>query len=234
MDKAGAKIYSARMNIVITGVTRGLGRALAEAFITDGHAIFGCGRNVSAIESLKSDYPQHHWSSLDITDAEGLKQWAADVAKETPIDLVIQNAAILLDPQPLHEVKEADFRKILEVNVLGPHLVTRAFLPHLLSRGQGMIIYLSSGAGRMGLPSIGAYCTSKWAVEGYAKSLAAELPAGIAAVPLSPGMVNTDMLRQSYPDTASDHQSPEIWAKAAVPYILSLRPHQSGESLTTP
>ena len=222
------------MNIVITGVTKGLGQALAHAFIAEGHSVSGCGRSAAAIESLKGDYPEHNWRVLDITDADGLSKWAADVAQKHSIDLVIQNAAILLDPEPLHKVGEADFRQILEVNVLGPHLVTRAFLPYLLKQGEGMIVFLSSGAGRMGLPGIGAYCTTKWAVEGYAKSLAAELPPKVAAIPLSPGMVNTDMLQQSYPDSASNHQSPEIWAKAAVPYILSLRPHQSGESLTTP
>jgi NAD(P)-dependent dehydrogenase (short-subunit alcohol dehydrogenase family) len=73
---------------------------------------------------------------------------------------------------------------------------------------------------------------SKWALEGLTKALAAELPAGMAAVPLNPGVIDTDMLRSCWAEGAAGHPKAEAWAKHAAPFILKLGPKQNGESVS--
>jgi NAD(P)-dependent dehydrogenase (short-subunit alcohol dehydrogenase family) len=79
---------------------------------------------------------------------------------------------------------------------------------------------------------VAPYCASKYAIEGMTKALAEELPAGMAAVPLSPGVVDTDMLRSAWGDGAASHPRPEEWAERAVPFLLGLGPEENGRSLT--
>ncbi|MEZ6113404.1 MAG: SDR family NAD(P)-dependent oxidoreductase [Pirellulaceae bacterium] len=81
---------------------------------------------------------------------------------------------------------------------------------------------------------MGPYCASKYAIEGLTKTLAYELPRTMAAIPLTPGMVHTDMLDSCLGSSAVLHPDPKSWAARAVPFILSLTPKQSGESLQVP
>ena len=99
-------------------------------------------------------------------------------------------------------------------------------------RGQGVIVNVSSGWGRSVSSGVAPYCASKWAIEGLTKALAEELPAGMAAVPLNPGVIDTDMLRQCWSVEASKYPKAEVWAKAAAPFILGLGPKQNGQSVT--
>jgi NAD(P)-dependent dehydrogenase (short-subunit alcohol dehydrogenase family) len=125
--------------------------------------------------------------------------------------------------------------RLFQINVLGLLNVTRAFVPAMVKAGRGVIVNLSSGAGRQGYPRIGVYGATKYAVEGLTKSLAAELPSGLAAIPLSPGVINTEMLRHSMgEETAATHPDPETWVKKAQPFILGLGPEDNGKSLTVP
>jgi NAD(P)-dependent dehydrogenase (short-subunit alcohol dehydrogenase family) len=77
---------------------------------------------------------------------------------------------------------------------------------------------------------VAPYCASKYAIEGLTKALAQELPAGMAAVPLNPGVIDTDMLRQAWSDGASSYPKAGAWAKVAAPYILKLGPKDNGQS----
>ena len=76
------------------------------------------------------------------------------------------------------------------------------------------------------------YCATKWAIEGLTQSLAQELPEGMAAVPLNPGVINTDMLRSCFGPSAADFVSAEEWAEIAIPFLLELGPGHNGQSLT--
>jgi NAD(P)-dependent dehydrogenase (short-subunit alcohol dehydrogenase family) len=104
----------------------------------------------------------------------------------------------------------------------------------MLEQQKGIIINLSSGWGRSTSPQVASYCASKWAIEGLTKALAQELPAGMAAIPLSPGIIHTDMLEICYGDHAADYTSLQTWVKKAVPYILGLSFKDNGVSLTVP
>ena len=102
----------------------------------------------------------------------------------------------------------------------------------MVARGSGVIVNFSSGWGRSTSAGFAPYCASKFAIEGLTKSLAQELPAGMAAVPLNPGVINTDMLRQSWSAGAANFPKAGVWAKTAAPFILSLGAKDNGQSVS--
>lgn len=108
----------------------------------------------------------------------------------------------------------------------------RHFLPAMIEHGSGLIINFSSGWGRTSATGFAPYCASKWAIEGLTRTLAQELPKGLAAIPLNPGIIDTDMLRRSFGEEAAEYESAAVWAERAVPFILKLTPRQNGKALT--
>jgi NAD(P)-dependent dehydrogenase (short-subunit alcohol dehydrogenase family) len=102
----------------------------------------------------------------------------------------------------------------------------------MVERKSGVIVNFSSGWGRGVSPEVAPYCASKFAIEGLTKALAEELPEGMVAVPLNPGIINTGMLRQAWADGANAYPSPESWAQRAVPFILGISAKDNGRSLT--
>jgi NAD(P)-dependent dehydrogenase (short-subunit alcohol dehydrogenase family) len=135
-------------------------------------------------------------------------------------------------PAPLWEVPADDFDAVIDVNVKGMANVIRAFVPAMVARKRGVIVNLSSGWGRSTSPEVAPYCASKYAVEGLTLALAQELPRGMAAVPLNPGVIDTDMLRQAWADGASSYPKADQWAKSAAPFLLALGEKDNGRSLT--
>jgi NAD(P)-dependent dehydrogenase (short-subunit alcohol dehydrogenase family) len=222
------------MKIVISGVTRGLGRALAEEFIRLGHTVAGCGRGAEGIIDLRFAYgAPHSFDVADVADPVKVGIWAAKVLGfgEAP-DLLINNAAIMNRPAPLWQVPPEEAKRLIDINVTGTINVIREFVPPMVAARKGVIINLSSGWGRSVSPEVAPYCASKWAIEGLTKALAEELPEGMAAIPLNPGVIDTDMLRIAWADGASAHRKADAWAKVAAPYILKLGPAENGQSVT--
>lgn len=225
----------AAKKIVLTGCTRGLGRALLEEWILNGHLLAGCGRNEGTVRELRNRFgPPHRFDAVDVSDAEAVHRWAGDVLREGAPDLLVNNAAVMHEPAPFWEIPREAIQQNYQVNLMGTVHVLQAFLPAFVEAGRGMIVNLSSGAGRSGIPRISVYGSTKWAIEGLSKSIAAELPEGVGIVPLSPGMVDTDMLRACYGDQAAEHRTAQAWAKVAASFILGLTPAQSGQSISTP
>ncbi len=223
--------------ILITGVSRGIGRALVGEFVKAGHTVYGCARGEVGIEELETRFGgPHRFRQADVSDETQVRDWAGELlgAKLPPPDLLINNAALINANAPLWEVPASEFDKLMAVNVNGVANVIRAFLPAMLEAGRGVIVNLSSGWGRSTSPEVVPYCTSKWAIEGLTQGLALELPSELAAVALSPGTVDTDMLRSCMGEGASSAPSPEAWAKRAAPFILKLGPKDSGQPLTVP
>lgn len=222
------------MNIVITGVTRGLGRALAEQFIASGHTVFGCGTGGEAIFDLRLTYAApHDFAVVDVAQDVKVSIWAAGVlASIGAPDLLINNAAVINTPAPLWEHDDLAFTKVVNVNVRGVANVIRHFVPAMVARKKGVIVNLSSGWGRSVSGGMAPYCMSKWAIEGLTKALAEDLPPGMAAVPLNPGVIDTDMLRIAWAEGAAGFPKPEAWAAKAAPFLLGLGPKDNGKSLT--
>ena len=102
----------------------------------------------------------------------------------------------------------------------------------MIRRGSGVIVNFSSGWGRSTSPDVGPYCTTKHAVEGFSGSLAHDLPEGLASVCLSPGVIDTEMLRKCLPDTARTTDGPGPWAKRNVDALLALGPADNGRSMS--
>ena len=226
----GAKI------ILITGVTRGLGRAMAEEFIRLGHTVIGCGRSETGIVELQTKFqPPHDFDIVDVADDRAVGAWAREVlGKHTAPDLLLNNAALINRSAPLWEVPAEEFSEVIAVNIEGVVNVIRHFLPAMLKRRNGVIVNFSSGWGRSTDANVAPYCATKWAIEGLTQALAQELPPGMAAVPLNPGIIATDMLRSSFGVSASGYPPPERWAKTAAPFLLKISASDNGKALTAP
>jgi len=220
--------------IVVTGATRGLGRALVPHFVQVGHRVAGCGRSADHVAELRRQFGSPHlFAAIDVTDAAAVAAWAKDVLQHLgPPDLLVNNAAVMNKLAPLWAIAADDFDRLIDVNVKGVANAIRAFVPSMVKRKSGVIVNLSSGWGRSTAPEVAPYCASKYAIEGLTLALARELPAGMAAVPLNPGVIDTDMLRQSWGEEAGGYQKPEAWAKRAALFLLNLRASHNGRSLT--
>jgi NAD(P)-dependent dehydrogenase (short-subunit alcohol dehydrogenase family) len=174
-------------------------------------------------------------ASVDVSDASQVFAWAERLKRQGHVpDLLITNAALINSPAPLWNVPTAEISAIIATNVLGTMYVLQAFLPAMIEQGRGVIVAISSGWGRTTDPDFAPYCCSKFAVEGLMQSVAQELPANLAVVSLSPGIVKTEMLIRCWGERAMDYEEPEVWAKRAAPFILDLSPEQNGATLTVP
>lgn len=224
------------MNIVITGVTRGLGRSLAEWYIAQDHTVSGCGRSGMEIFELRSTHPeQHNFDAVDVTETIKVEMWAERIlGVHGAPDFLINNAGLVNHPAPLWKVPAKEFSKLIDVNIKGVANVIRAFVPAMVEAKRGVIVNLSSGWGRSTSPEVAPYCATKWAIEGLTKALAQELPAGMAAVPLNPGVINTAMLQICFGESAANYPKAEEWARRAGPFILQLGPKDNGQSVSVP
>ena len=222
--------------IVITGATKGLGRALTEQYIQLGHMVIGCGRSVNSIKSMSNSYPGNtDFQVLDISDHKKVRSWAKDVLNKFGApDFLLNNAGIINKNAALWDVSEQELSDVIDINIKGVYNTIKEFVPNIIKVGKGTVDKFSSGWGRSTSPEVAPYCTSKWAVEGLSKSLAQELPEGMVSVALNPGVINTDMLRSCWNENAEMYEKPEIWAKRVAPFILNINPKDNGASLTAP
>lgn len=222
--------------IIITGVTRGLGRAMAEGFIHAGHTVAGCGRSNAGIEELSRKFPApHSFCTVDVTNDKQVQTWAEQLLKTRGApDLLINNAALINENAPLWEITAEEFDRVIDVNIKGVANVIRHFVPSMVQRNRGVIVNFSSGWGRSTSPEVAPYCATKWAMEGLTQALAQELPANMAAIPLNPGVIDTPMLQSAFGSSAHAYPKPQDWAKNAIPFLLKLSPRNNGQSLSVP
>jgi NAD(P)-dependent dehydrogenase (short-subunit alcohol dehydrogenase family) len=222
--------------ILITGVSRGLGRAMAEEFIRLGHTVLGCGRSEKEIGQLRKQFAApHDFAVVDVSADEQVAAWAKRILKSHGApDLLLNSAGLINRNARLWEVGAQEFSDVIDVNLKGVANVIRHFVPEMVKRKSGVIVNFSSGWGRSTAAEVAPYCATKWAIEGLTQALAQELPPGMAAVPLNPGIINTDMLRSCFGGSASSYPTPQEWAKIAVPFLLKLGPSDNGRLLTVP
>jgi NAD(P)-dependent dehydrogenase (short-subunit alcohol dehydrogenase family) len=177
----------------------------------------------------------HSFRAVDVAADEQVRDWAEKLLSDVgPPELLINNAAIVNHTAPLWEVSADEFDRVIDIDIKGTANVLRHFLPAMIKRGRGVVVNFSSGWGRSTSPEVAPYCAAKYAIEGLTKALAQELPASMAAVPLNPGIIDTDMLRICFGGEAGSYPDPTQWAERAVPYILGLGPDENGQSLSVP
>ncbi|MFZ7759617.1 SDR family oxidoreductase [Bacillus thuringiensis] len=224
-------------SVIITGVTQGLGRAMVDRFHELGWNIYGCGRSKDKIEELKKQYSKiHDFQVIDVSDFQQVNNWANYILnRHTAPDMIINNASIVNQNAQLWKITAQEFENVMNVNVNGVVNVIRAFVPAMVARKEGIIINMSSSWGREGEAELAPYCASKFAIEGITKSMALELPHGMAVVALDPGgSISTPMLKSCAPQYINESPTPETWSHKATQYILNITIDKNGDSLTCP
>jgi NAD(P)-dependent dehydrogenase (short-subunit alcohol dehydrogenase family) len=219
--------------VIVTGVAHGLGRAMTEELIALGHQVTGCDVDAEAIAHLQQQFPQHHFSPVDVTNDSQVQVWVAAMRQrhQAP-DLLINNAGVMHPLAPLWEISAATFDRVIDVNVKGVVTVIRHVVPLMLARQQGIIVNISAKWGRTAAPQAAPFCASKWAIEGLTQALAQELPAGMAAVTFSPQAVHTQALEIIHgAEKAKNYIAPDSWAAQTIPVLLSICPEMNGRSL---
>ncbi|MEH7178898.1 SDR family NAD(P)-dependent oxidoreductase [Neobacillus vireti] len=203
--------------VMITGASKGLGRALTLAFAKEGASLAICARTPKGILEVKEEAEALGAKVLavtaDISLTRDVERFVAMTEEEFgQIDILINNASILgPSPMPLLlDYPEDDFAEVLRVNSMSTFLVTRRVIPGMLQRNQGSIINVTSEAGNVGYAGWGAYGISKFAVEGLTETWADELSSTNVRVNMvDPGEMDTDMHRLAVPDCDYSLAKPE-------------------------
>lgn len=196
---------------LITGSSRGLGRALADAVLGAGHRLLATARDARDLAGLGAR--EHlRTAALDVTDAAAARA-AVDSAISAfgRLDVVVNNAGYI-KANSVEDLSEDEFRRQMEINFFGVYNVTRAALPVMRRQRDGHIIQISSIGGRRATPGLAAYQSAKWAVGGFSEVLAREVaPLGIRVTCVEPGGMRTDMFGLSMlTDTLSPDYEPTI------------------------
>ena len=210
---------------------------MVNSFIKRGDCtVIGCARDQKAIDELAAQYPEPHmFQVVDVSDDSAVEAFTKTVVDKVDVpDLLINNAAIINRNAALWEFSSDEFSDIVDINIKGVVNMIRHFVPVMIENESGVIVNFSSGWGRSTSPKVAPYCITKYAIEGLSSALAQELPIGLAVISLSPGVIDTDMLRSAWGDEASVYPSPEEWAVTAVPFIEKLGVKDNGRSLSTP
>ena len=179
--------------VVVTGASSGIGAACARALAQAGYLVFAGIRNEADAPALRAAHARIRPLTIDVGDATAIRAAAATVtAAGVPLRGLINNAGIGI-AGPLEYLPIADIRRQFEVNVFGAIAVTQAFLPELRA-SRGRIVFIGSISGRLPMPFIAPYSSSKFALRALADAWRVELaPAGVAVTLIEPGSVSTPM-----------------------------------------
>ena len=205
--------------VLITGSSKGLGRALAHAYAEAGARVVITARGGAALEATRNELVAKQAQVLalpaDTTQhADIARLVKTTLARFGRIDVLVNGAGILgPSPRPnLADFAAADLAEIFRANTIGPVLMTQAILPHMLKQKSGLIINVTSDAGQTGYPGWGGYGASKAALELITESWAAELEGtGVRVNAVNPGDLRTEMHQLAYPgEDISDRLDPFI------------------------
>lgn len=184
---------------VITGGGRGIGKAIAMAYAREGAKLALCARTVSELEQTTREIHDlkaecNSWT-CDISVEDSVKEFVANVARKFGrIEVLVNNAGVMTRPVPLAELEVKKWDYTIAVNLRGPFLVTHSVLPIVMRQRSGSIINVSSSIGRGAFANFIAYATSKWGLEGFTQTLAAEAKSyNIRANSVDPGYVATKL-----------------------------------------
>lgn len=202
--------------IVITGASNGIGKQMALDLAARGAVVVGCGRSMPRLKETLKEVRRVSPASLmigcDVSDAEQVQGMIAKIIADFDrIDVLVNNAGVGMR-KPFAETPLEIIEEITRVNYLGAVYCTHAVLPSMIARGSGHIVNISSVAGLIGTLNMGAYCASKFAMNGWSESLYYELkPLGVHVSIVCPGPVATDFARD-FRD--SEPKSPPHWTVA--------------------
>jgi NAD(P)-dependent dehydrogenase (short-subunit alcohol dehydrogenase family) len=179
----------------VTGASSGFGRQIAEATAAAGDTVVAAVRRPEALSELADAYPGLiDPIQLDVTDGERIEAAVNDaVDRHGRIDVLVNNAG-RTQVGAVEETTAEELRTLFDLHLFGPAALTRAVLPHMRERGRGAVVMMSSVGGQVSMPGFGAYCATKFALEGLAEALAAEVaPFGITVLVVEPGAFRTNL-----------------------------------------
>jgi len=197
---------------VITGGGRGIGKAIAQAFAREGAKLALCARTGAELEQtvkeLRALNAEAEGWNCDVSLEDPVKEFIGKVEKTFGrVDILVNNAGVMTRPSPMVELDIKKWDYTIAVNLRGPFLITQAALPIMISQKAGSIINLSSSIGRAAYANFLAYATSKWGLEGFSQTLAAEVRGSdIRVNSVEPGYVATKLTgyRGSKPESVTD------------------------------
>ncbi|MET0370378.1 MAG: SDR family NAD(P)-dependent oxidoreductase [Sphingobium sp.] len=180
---------------LITGAGSGLGAATAAAALARGDKVTGTFRDIEAARAFEAATPGRAVARIgDVTDHAAVARMVGETEADAPIDILVNNAGQVLEAW-VEDAPADRVRALFEVNLLAPLAFLQAVLPAMRARGRGRILNLSSGGGMVGVPGVGLYSASKFALEGMSEALALEVgPLGIAVTIVEPGSFRTNLL----------------------------------------
>lgn len=204
------------MNIILTGVSKGLGLSTAKVMLAKGWSVFGMSRSMTPdLQSLMHEYPNHlHWIQFDMAEAENVrtkvfKEW---IGLDTPIHGFVNNAAIAYD-DIITNLQLEPLEQMFKVNVFGPMMMTKYAIRHmLLHHTQGSIVHLSSISVHTGYKGLAMYAATKGALEAFSKNTAREWgEIGVRSNALVAGFMETEMSA-----TLSENQKNRIYLRTSL------------------
>jgi NAD(P)-dependent dehydrogenase (short-subunit alcohol dehydrogenase family) len=180
--------------VLVTGASRGIGKAIALMLADNGYPVVGTSRNTAKLPGSLANHPMLRFVQMDVTDVLSITKGITEAAGILGgIDVLVNNAGIS-HIGPLEEMPDDQGRAVMETDFFGAATVIRAVLPHLRKAGGGLIINVTSLAGRIGIPYQTYYCASKFALEGLSEALRLELfSQNIRVAIVEPGDIRTDI-----------------------------------------
>lgn len=211
---------------IVTGAGSGIGRATAHLLAAEGATVVVAERRVGAGRAtarlIASGGGSAWFVATDVRDWRSVRQMVrATIRRFRRVDILVNNAGVLYVGEAA-KTPVATWRRVLDVNLTGPFLCSRAVLSHLLRRRSGCIVNIASQLGKEPLPELAAYCASKFGLVGFTGSLAQEVqPHGVRVYAVCPGPVDTPMLRSAFgPDMGKDALEPEAVAHMVLELAL--------------
>lgn len=187
------------MNAIITGASRGIGKAIALKFASEGFNLALCSRTYSNLvklaNELKTHYPEIevHYKAVDVSDKNQVNAFASEIStKWKTVDVLVNNAGVFI-PGEIHKEADGALEQMMETNLYSAYYLTRAVLPGLFSSEKAHVFNMCSVASLFAYPNGGSYSISKFALLGFSKVLREELkPHGVRVTSILPGATWTD------------------------------------------
>jgi NAD(P)-dependent dehydrogenase (short-subunit alcohol dehydrogenase family) len=196
--------------VLVTGGANGIGREIVRAFVAGRARVFVCDNDTVALEDLAREIPGLASAVCDLSSRADIgRMVASGVDALGGLDVLVNNVGIAGPTGPVEEVDPDEWDKVLKINLTAAFDVTRLAIPHLKRSPAGVIINMSSVAGRLGWANRSPYCTTKWGLIGFTKTLAIELGKyGIRANAILPGAVDGSRVQAVLESQARAHGRP--------------------------
>jgi NAD(P)-dependent dehydrogenase (short-subunit alcohol dehydrogenase family) len=187
-----------KQRVLVTAGASGIGRAIVEAFYAKGAKVFVCDIDEAALKALHEALPGVHTAVCDISSRTAIEKMVPEAASRLGgLDVLINNAGIPGPTSPVENFDPDGWDQVMQINLTGTFNVTRMAIAYLKQSSRGVVINMSSVAGRFGYPNRSAYSTSKWGIIGFTKSLSIELGEyGIRVNALLPGATDGPRFQQ--------------------------------------